>query len=109
MIPNPPLLQILGQKGSVIAANITGVSNPVAILDDTVLDQLVVLCRNARTEAARSGGNVSAMLELCATLDGVLKSFAHIRDEYFDRIEIERERADAESRLQEASNAIQKS
>ncbi|MGB8408876.1 MAG: hypothetical protein WCE58_03070, partial [Gallionella sp.] len=62
---NSPLLQVLGQKGSVMLANITGANNPVAILDDKVLDVLLVQCRNARTEAQKTGG--SAALELCAT------------------------------------------
>ncbi len=108
-ISNSPLLQVLGQKGSVMLANITGANNPVAILDDKVLDLLLVQCRSATAEALKTGGGASATLELCATLDGVLKSLTHIRDEYYDRIDIERERAEAESRLQDASNALQKS
>ncbi len=89
-------------------ANITGANNPVAILDDKVLDLLFVQCRNARAEALKTGGSVSAALELCTTLDSVLKSFTHIRNEYYDRIDIERERAEAEHNLQEATNALQK-
>lgn len=106
---NSPLLQVLGQKGSVMLANVTGANNPVAILDDKVLDLLFVQCRNARAEALNTGGGVSATLELCTTLDDVLKSFKHIRNEYYDRIDIERERAEAEHNLQEAINALQKS
>ena len=108
-ISDSPLLQVLGQKGSVMAANITGSDNPVAILDDKVLDQLSVQCRKAKAEAVKTGESASAALELCTTLDGVLKAYAHIRDEYYDRIDIERERAEAESRLQDASSALQKS
>jgi hypothetical protein len=108
-ISNSPLLQVLGQKGSVMLANITGANNPVAILEDKVLELLSIQCRNARAEALKTQGGVSAILELCTTLDGVLKPFMHIRNEYYDRIDIERERAEAEHDLQEASNAIQKS
>jgi hypothetical protein len=107
-ISDSPLLQVLGQKGSVMAANITGSDNPVAILDDKVLDQLSVQCRKAKAEAMKTGDSASAALELCTTLDSVLKAYAHIRDEYYDRIDIERERAEAESRLQDASSALQK-
>jgi len=107
-ISNSPLLQVLGQKGSVMLANITGANNPVAILEDKVLDLLFVQCRNARAEAIKTGGSVSPTLELCTTLDGVLKSYRNMRDEYHHRVEIELEREEAEQRLQVASNALQK-
>lgn len=107
-ISNSPQLQILGQKGSVMVANITGLDNPVAILDDKVLDLLTVQCRKAKAEALKSGDSASVALELCMTLDSILKACTHIRDEYFDRIDIERERAEAESRLVDASRSLQK-
>lgn len=106
-ISNSPLLEVLGQNGSVMLANITGANNPVAILDDKILDLLSVQCRNAKAEALKTGSD-SATLELCTTLDGVLKSLTHIRNDYYDRIDIERERAEAEHNLQVASNALQK-
>lgn len=108
-ISNPPLLQVFDQEGSVMLANIAGTNNPVAILDDKVLDLLFVQCRNARGESLKTGGNASATLELCTTLDGVLKSYRKMRDEYQHRLEIELERDEAEQRLQEAQNALQKS
>jgi hypothetical protein len=107
-ISQSPLLQVLDQDGSVMLANITGTHNPVAILDDKVLDLLFVQCRNTRAEALKTGGNVNVTLELCTTLDGVLKSHRKMRDEYHHRLEIELEREEAEQRLQEASNALQK-
>jgi hypothetical protein len=106
-IPDSPHLQILGQKDSVTVANIAGKDDPVAILDDKILDLLVVQCRNAKAEASNSGADVNATLELCTTLGGVLSSYSHFRNEYYDRIEIERERAEAEHDLQEAINALQ--
>ena len=87
-------------------ANLAGTDNPVAVLDDKTVDQLFNQSRKARTEALKTGGDTSAVLELCTTLDGVLKSYRKIRDEYYDRIDIEREREEAEQRLQEASSAI---
>ncbi len=87
-------------------ANITGANDPVAILDDKILDLLFVQCRNAKAEALKAGG--SATLELFTTLDGVLKSYRNMRDEYHHRVEIELERDEAEQRLQAASNALQK-
>lgn len=108
-IPQAPLLQILDQNGSVMLAKITGAPNPVAIVDDKILDQLIVQCRNAKAEALKSEGNASAALNLCTTLEGVLKSYRKMLDEYHHRLEIELERDEAEQRLQEASNAIQKS
>ena len=106
---NSPLLQVLGQKGSVMVANITGANNPVAIVDDQVLDLLFVQCRNARAEALKTGGDASATLELCTTLDGLLKSYRKMRDEYHHRLDIELERDEAEQRLQDAMNALKKS
>jgi hypothetical protein len=108
-ISNSPLLQVVDQEGSVMLANITGSNNPVAILEDKILDLLFVQCRNTRAEALKTGGNVNVTLELCTTLDGVLKSYRKMRDEYHHRLEIELEREEAEQRLQEASNALQKS
>jgi hypothetical protein len=108
-ISQSPLFQVLDQEGSVMLASIAGTNNPVAILDDKVLNLLIAQCRNARAEALKTGANASAVLELCTTLDGVLKSYRKIRDDYYDRLDIERERAEAEQRLQEATNAIQKS
>lgn len=90
-------------------ANFAGSNSPVAVLDDKVLDLLFSLCRNARAEALKAGDNASATLELCTTLEGVLKPYRKMRDEYHHRIEVEMERDDAEQRLQEVQNAIQKS
>ncbi|MBI5430164.1 MAG: hypothetical protein HY938_06870 [Nitrosomonadales bacterium] len=90
-------------------ANIPGTGDPVAILDNKVIDQLFVQCRNARAEALKNGGDASATIELCTALDGVLKSYRKMRDEYLHRVEIELERDEAEQRLQDVQNAIQKS
>ncbi len=87
-------------------AHISGSDATVAILDDSVLDLLFAQCRKAKAEAVKTGIAESAALELCATLDGVLKSYRKIKHDYTDRIEIERERAEAEQSLQDASNAI---
>ena len=101
-----PLLQVLDQDGSVMLAHLPGSDTTVAILDDSLLDLLFAQCRKARAEAIKTGVDESAVLELCATLEGVLKSYRKIKHDYTDRIEIERERAEAEQSLQEASNAI---
>ena len=106
---NSPLLKVFDQKDSVMLANFAGTHNTVAILEDKVVDRLFAQCRNARAEALKVGGNASATLELCTTLEGILKSYRKMRDEYHHRIEIELERDDAEQRLQDVQNAIQKS
>ncbi len=108
-ISDSPLLQVFGHDGPVTLAYFTGDNKPVAILDDKVLDLLFVQCRNARAEILKSGNDASATLELCTTLEGVLRSYRKMRDEYHHRLEIELEREEAEQRLQEASDAIQKS
>jgi len=90
-------------------ASITGTSNLAAILVDELLDQFFAQCRNARAEAQNAGRNASATLELCTTLEGVLKPYRKMRDEYHHRVEIELEREDAEQRLQDVQNEIQKS
>jgi hypothetical protein len=106
-ISNSPRLQVIDQAGAVMLANIAGTSDLAAILDDKVLDQLFVLCRNARMEAQKS--NAGATLELCTTLDGILKPYRKMRDEHHHRLEIELEREEAEQRLQDVQNEIQKS
>lgn len=90
-------------------ANFTGATNPVAVFDDKFIDLLFAQCRNARAEAVKAGGDAKSTLELCTTLDGVLKAYRRIRDEYYHRIDIELERDEAEQRLQDAISAIQKS
>jgi len=90
-------------------ANFAGESNPVAILDDKFIDLIFAQCRNARLEAVKAGGDMDATLELCTTLDGVLKAYRKMRDEYHHRLDIELERDEAEQRLQDAINAIQQS
>jgi len=104
-----PILQVLDQDGSVMLANIPGTNDPVAILDEIALGLLNAQCRNARAEALKRAGEAGATLELCATLDNILKSYSKIRNDYYDRIDIEREREEAELKLQEAINAIEKS
>jgi len=89
-------------------ANITGVDNHVAILNEETIDLLRLQCRKAKAELQKAESGASAALELCTTLDGVLRAFAHVRNEYYDRIEIERERSEAEHKLQEATDALQK-
>jgi len=108
-ISKSPPLQVFGQDGPVMLANITGAINPVAVLDDKVLDLLFVQSRNAKAEAQKTGNNASATLELCTTLDGVLKPYRKMRDEYHHRLDIELERDEAEQRLQDAMNALKKS
>lgn len=107
--PDSPLLQVVDRQDTVMLASIAGTHNSIAVLDDRVIDQLFALCRNAKTEAQQSGGKASATLELCTTLEGVLKTYRKMRDEYHHRIEIELERDDAEQRLQDVQNAIRKS
>ena len=108
-ISNPPTLQVFDRNDPVMLASITGTSDLVGTLDDKVLDLLFAQCRNARAEALKAGDNASATLELCTTLEGVLKSYRKMRDEYHHRLEIELEREDAEQRLQDVQNEIQKS
>jgi len=105
-VSDAPLLQVYDQDGSAMLAYVTGTNNPVAVLDDKTVDLLFNQSRKARAEVVKAAGDAGAALELLATLDGVLKSYRKIRDEYYDRIDIEREREEAEQRLQDASNAI---
>lgn len=104
-----PLLQVSDQADSVMLASFAGTHNTVAILDDKVVDRLFDQCRKARAEAQKAGDNAGATLELCAMLEDVLKPYRKMRDEYHHRIEVELERDDAEQRLQEVQNAIQRS
>ena len=90
-------------------ANFQGDEKPYAVFEDKAVDQLFALCRNARTEATQAGRDAKAALELSTILEGMLKSYRKIRDEYYDRLDIEREREEAEGRLQDVQNKIQKS
>jgi hypothetical protein len=107
-ISESPSLQVLAKDGSVMLANISGANNPVAILEDKVLDLLFVQCRNARAEVQKAGGNESAALELCTTLGGILELYANIRSKYYGGVGIERERAAAQHELEEAIKALEK-
>jgi len=81
-------------------------NKPVAILDDQVLDQLFAQSRSARVGIPKTADDAGAVLELLATLDGILKPYRKMRDEYYHRLDIELEREEAEQRLQDATNAI---
>ena len=80
-----PQLQVLGREGPVALANMSGASNPVAILDDGILDLLVVQCRKAKEEAQdnRATVNDGAILALCATLSSILDPYVQMRNKYY--------------------------
>jgi hypothetical protein len=108
--PEFPVLQILGQDGPVMVANVSGALNPVAIIDDTILDKLVVQCRNAKAEALANPGdaNVGAVLELCATLSSVLDLYKETRNKYYGGIGDERQKAAILREFQESVKALKK-
>ena len=90
-------------------ANTPGDEKPYAVFDDKIVDQLFTQCRIAKAEAKKAGSDANATLALCTLLEDALKSYRKIRDEYYDRLEIERERDEAEDRLNEVTSEIQKS
>jgi hypothetical protein len=104
-----PQLQVLDREGSIMLAKVAGTDNAVAVVDDQVLNQLLVECRNAKAGALKTGEHASSVLDLCMSLESALKPYMKIRNDYFDRIDIERERAEAELKLQEAINGIENS
>jgi hypothetical protein len=103
-------IQVLGKEGPVTIANLPGAANPVAIIDDTVLDRLVVQCRRAKEEALVEfrSTNGTATLELCATLAEILQQYATLRNKYHTGIGPERDR-DAMLRELEATMKTLKS
>lgn len=90
-----PVVQILSDRGPVMLANLQGASNPVAILEDTVLDLLAAQCRSARDEALANPGDASvgAVMALCATLSGVLDEYRSVRNKFYGGIGGEQESA----------------
>jgi hypothetical protein len=106
--PEFPVIQVLGQDGPVMVANVSGASNPVAIIDDTILDKLAVQCRNAKAEALANPGdaNVGAVLELCATLNTVLEIYKQARNKYYGGIGDERQKAALLREFEQAVKAL---
>ncbi len=104
-----PHLQLLAQDGPVMCANLSGASNPVIILDDRMMDRLAVQCREAMAQAeAMEGAPASrAALELCATLDGVVKLYEKVRNTYYAGLGPERAYAAAERELADAMRAVE--
>lgn len=76
-------------------ANVQGAANPVAIIDDAVLDLLAAQCRSAKDEALANPGNanVGAVMALCSTLGSVLDECRAVRNKFFGGLGGEQERA----------------
>ena len=102
-----PQLQVLDQEGPVMLAKLSGTDDVAAVVDDRILKQLLSECRDAKAEAQKAGVSAGSILDLCATLENVLRPYMKIRNDYLDRIDIERERAEAEHNLQQAINGIE--
>lgn len=105
-----PQLQVLGREGPVALANMSGANNPVAILDDGILDLLVVQCRKAKEEARdnRATANDGAILALFATLTSILDPYVQIRNKYYSGAGDECMYAAAQSDLKAAIKALEK-
>jgi hypothetical protein len=101
-------IQVLGKEGPVTIANIPGAANPVAIIDDTVLDKLVVQCRRAKEEALVEfrSTNGTATLELCATLAEILQQYATLRNKFHTGVGIEVSRDAALRELDAMAKAL---
>jgi hypothetical protein len=93
--PNFPVMQILSARGPVMIANVQGAANPVAIIDDSILDLLAAQCRSAKDEALANPGNanVGAVMALCATLSSVLDEYKGVRNKFYDGIGGEQQKA----------------
>jgi hypothetical protein len=100
--PQNQPLQILSEEGPVLVGNMAGAHNPVAILDDSILDNLVVLCGSARLEAegAPDQSKVSAVLELCAKIGEILELYTRTRNKYYGSTGAEVQAASALRELQ---------
>ncbi len=109
----PPIsseFHILDRGDFFMLGNMAGAVNPVAILDDTILDKLVVLSRNALIEAASNppGASRAHVTALCAELASFLERYAIVRSKYYDGESADRMYAAALRELEDAVDQMKK-
>ncbi len=102
--------RVLDRGDFFMLGNMAGAVNPVAILDDTILDKLVVLSRNALVEAAANPPEAStaAVTALCVALSSFLERYAAVRNKYYDGESNERMYAAALRELADALDQMKK-
>ncbi len=109
--PTSPEFHVLDRGEFFVLGNLAGAVNPVAILDNVILDKLVVLCHNAQAEAVSNppGANTAAVLALCGTLSSLLERYAAVRNKYYDGLDSEQMYAAALRELEDAVEQLKKS
>jgi hypothetical protein len=101
--------QLLAKDGAVSVGNLSGAANPVAVVDDSVLDHLSALCQRAKAEALANPleAKNDAVLELCTALARVVNLYGSVRSKYYGGPGPRRRCAAAQGELDKALAQLQ--
>jgi len=84
MLDEIPLLRVLTQAGEVVVAEIRKAANPVVLLNDNAMSQLLLTLREVHEELAKSPvAPDSAVAKLIAELDRIVAHYRDCRNAYF--------------------------
>ncbi|HTY02690.1 MAG TPA: hypothetical protein VMC81_03065 [Rhodocyclaceae bacterium] len=97
-------LRLLANDGPVVIGSLAGAANPVAVIDDPVLDHLSALCQRAKAEALANPleAKNDAVLELCAELARILDLYGSVRARFYGGPGPRRQFAAAHGQLEKA-------
>ena len=80
-----PELQVLHENASYRVASVSGMENPVVIIDDKFLAELTLLWRDAKScaLALQQDNDVYAIIKFCDELGLIFEHYAVTRNKYF--------------------------
>ena len=105
-----PELQVLDENANYRVASVSGMENPVVIIDDKFLAELTLLCRDAKAcaLALRQDNDVYAILKFCDELGLIFEHYAITRNKYFGSASEPIERAAVLRELEELRKKLDK-
>jgi hypothetical protein len=76
---------VLAQEANLIIGELERAENPVAVLNDRAMADLLLLLRAARSEASArdSGNDAPAIAALIEAVSGIVQKYAETRNKYF--------------------------
>jgi len=103
-------IQIHEKIEGVQLASIWGGENPVAIVEDKVLDKLYVQCERAKKQALENKDKceIDSILTLCNTLSEILVMYSNSRNSYYEGVGPDREVEELNIQIEDLVNELDK-
>ncbi|MCY7387756.1 MAG: hypothetical protein LH481_06790 [Burkholderiales bacterium] len=82
---NPRTLTVLHDGGDIVVGALAGAVNPVVVLNDMLMAELLLDLRAAQAQAlgVKSTVDATAFIKLCETLGRVVETYVVNRNKYF--------------------------